>query len=103
MRPLQSSGVAEVVGCSLSGDGRESPAQLLELALPGMELGLGWFCASPELPRLERECLGPPNEMGELRTSAFRLGRAEGRSGLHARSRAPLATDGHCSVAMLKA
>ncbi len=65
--------------------------------------GPGWFCASPELPQLERECLGPPNEMGELRTSAFRLGRAEGRSGLHARSRAPLPTDGHCSVAMLKA
>ena len=102
MPPPWSCGLAEVVGRGSSG-GRESPAQLLELALLGVELGLGWFCASPELPQLERECLEPPNELGELRTSVFRLGRAEGRSGLHAWSRAPLTTDGHCSVAMLKA
>src|SRR5438552_2736618 len=70
LRPLQSCGVAEVVGCNLSDDGRESPAQLLELALLGMERELGRFCVSPELPQLERECLEPPNELGELRTSA---------------------------------
>ena len=53
LRPW-SCGVAEVVGRDSSGNGRESPAQLLELALLYVELGLG-FCAPPELPQLERE------------------------------------------------
>jgi hypothetical protein len=85
MRPPRSCGVAEVVGCGSSGDGRESPAQLLELAFLRVELGLG-FRVLPELPELERECLDPPHESGELRASALRLGRAEGTSCDHERS-----------------
>src|SRR6266516_7119024 len=85
MRPSRSCGVAEVVGCGSSGDGGESPVQLLELTLLRVELGLG-FCVPPELPQLERECLGPPNEPGELRASALRLGWAEGASCEHERS-----------------
>jgi hypothetical protein len=73
MLPPRSCGVAEVVGGGLSGNGRESPAQLLELALLRMELGLG-FCVPPELLQLERECLDPPNEPGELRAPDPRLG-----------------------------
>jgi hypothetical protein len=75
MRPPRSCGVAQVVVRGSSGDGRESPTQLLELALLRVELGLG-FCASPELPQLERQCLEPPNEAVELSASALRLGRA---------------------------
>jgi len=47
-----------------------------------VELGLG-FCAPPELPELERECLDPANEPGELSASALRLGRTEGASCEH--------------------
>src|SRR4029453_5482792 len=75
MRPPRSCGVAQVVGRGPSGDGRESPTQLLELALLRVALGLG-FCASPELPQLERQCLQPPNEAVELSASALRLGPA---------------------------
>jgi hypothetical protein len=42
-----------------------------------VELGLG-FRVPPEPPQLDRECLDPANEPGELRASALRLGRAEG-------------------------
>jgi hypothetical protein len=63
MRPPRSCGVPEVIGCGSSGEGRESPTQLLELALLRVELGLR-FCVPPELPQLERECLDPANESG---------------------------------------
>jgi hypothetical protein len=75
MRAARSCGIAQFVVRGSSGDGRESPTQLLELALLRAELGLG-FCASPELPQLERQCLEPPNEAVELSASALRLGRA---------------------------
>jgi hypothetical protein len=53
-------------------------------ALLRVEPGPG-FCAPPELPQLERECLDPPNEPGELRASALPLGRAKGASCEHER------------------
>jgi hypothetical protein len=46
-------------GRGSSGDGREAPAQLVELLR--VELGLG-FCVPPELARLERECLDSAKE-----------------------------------------
>jgi hypothetical protein len=80
--PPRSCSVPELVGYGSPRDGRESPAQLLELALLRAELGPG-FCVPPALPQLEHECLDPANEPGELRASARRLGRAEGASYEH--------------------
>ena len=60
-----SCGVAEVVDCCLSGDGRKAPVQLVERALFGLELSIGSFVLS-ELVALERERLDPANEPGEF-------------------------------------
>jgi hypothetical protein len=72
MRPPRSRGVPEVVGCGSPRDGRESPAQLLELALLRVELGLG-FCVPPALPQLARECLGSGERAGRAQTIAEAL------------------------------
>jgi hypothetical protein len=88
LRPPRSCGVAEVVRCGSSGDGRESPAQLLELALLRLDLGPA-LSVPPELLQLERQYyLKPPKRPVELRLLPHRLGQA---------------MDCHCSVAMLKA
>jgi hypothetical protein len=48
----------------------------------------------------QRSCLEPPNELAELRTL---FGSGGLRAALARDARASLTTDGHCSVAMLKA
>src|SRR6266542_5418720 len=67
-----SCGVAKVVDCGLSGDGRKAPVQLVERALLGLELWIGSSVPS-ELVALERERLDPANELGEFASLAARL------------------------------
>src|SRR6266511_246607 len=67
-----SRGVAEVVDCGVSGDGRKPPVQLVERALLGLELWIGSFVLS-KLVALERERLDPANELGEFASLAARL------------------------------
>jgi hypothetical protein len=68
-----SCGVAEAVGCGPSGDCRESPAELLERALSGLNLRRIGRCAPAKVVELGRERLDLPEDPDELAALAARL------------------------------